>query len=78
MYYTYWTYRITTGYVVLAVYAFFLISLLLERSVLEPTAGRNAFQGALSAINGHSTASLSFVFLKLDPESVAHALQSHH
>ena len=42
MYYTYWTYRITTGYVVLAVYAFFLISLLLERSVLEPTAGRNA------------------------------------
>jgi len=35
MYYTYWTYQITTGYVVLAVYAFFLISLLLERSVLS-------------------------------------------
>ncbi|DBA85148.1 TPA: ATP-binding cassette sub- D member 4 [Trebouxia sp. C0005] len=38
MYYTYWTYRITTGYVVLAVYAFFLKSLLLESLIIRPTA----------------------------------------
>ena len=32
IYYTFWTYHITSGYVVLAVYTFFLASLLLERS----------------------------------------------
>ncbi len=78
MYYTYWTYQITSGYVVLAVYAFFVISLLLERSVLEVTAGRNASQGALLLINQHSIVLLSCVFFKLNPEPVIHALQSHH
>jgi hypothetical protein len=68
MYYTYWTYQITTGYVVLAVYAFFLISLLLERSVLELTASRNASQLALALMNQHSTVLLSCVLLKLCPE----------
>ncbi|KAL0050452.1 hypothetical protein WJX82_011470 [Trebouxia sp. C0006] len=38
MYYTYWTYQITTGYVVLAVYAFFLISLMLESLIIRPIA----------------------------------------
>ena len=33
VYYTYWTYRFTSGYVVLAVYTFFLASLLIERCV---------------------------------------------
>ena len=33
IYYTYWTYRITSGYVVLAVYTFFFTSLLIERFV---------------------------------------------
>ena len=35
IYYTFWTYQITSGYVVLAVYTFFLVSLLLERLVLH-------------------------------------------
>ncbi len=78
MYYTYWTYQITSGYVVLAVYAFFLISLLLERSVLELTAGRNASQVVLVSINQHSTVLLSCVLLKLHPEPVTHVLQPHH
>ena len=78
MYYTFWTYQITSGYVVLAVYVFFLISLLLERSVLELTAGRNASQVVLVSINQHSTVLRSCVLLKLHPEPVTHALQSHH
>lgn len=36
VYYTVWTYQITSGYVILAVYTFFLVSLLLERLVLHP------------------------------------------
>lgn len=35
IYYTYWTYSITSGYVVLAVYSFFLASIFIERFVLS-------------------------------------------
>ncbi|KAL3160894.1 hypothetical protein ABBQ38_009286 [Trebouxia sp. C0009 RCD-2024] len=38
IYYTYWTYSITSGYVVLAVYSFFLASMFIESAIIGPIA----------------------------------------
>ena len=74
MYYTYWTYQITTGYVVLAVYAFFLISLMLERYVQE----LHCWPKSIFSRSFIDQSAPSYVLLKLYPEFVTDALQSHH
>ena len=49
VYYTVWTYQITSGYVILAVHTFFLVSLLLERLVLHQAYDVTACAGKLVA-----------------------------